>query len=349
MAGLSVIGGLSPGGLGRPAAAEAPKPTIRPRSDWAGDRGPTGPLTEEAAGDVKFLLVHHTETPNGYAADAVARQLRGMFEFHTGKEKGWPDIAYNFLVDAHGGIWEGRAGSVDGPVKGSATGGSQGFAQLCCFIGNHTSEPPTEAAQQAMSALLAWLAGRYGIDLSAGPTITFVSRGSNKWPAGATVTTDPIAGHRDMSQTECPGDACYPLVRGALLTGAQALAGAAPAPAPTQPTPTESATPPAPADAQPAAAPEPTGTPTSPATSPPASPATIPPPADLPAGGGFPGGAIGVAAVGAVAAVTVGSAVVGVQRWRDRQLSDQFAEDFAHYGEPADPLDPDADPFDGDR
>lgn len=206
----------------------APQPSIHPREEWARGLEPTGPLSRERAEDVRFLLVHHTQTPNGYRRDAVPARLRSIFDYHTGT-KVWPDVAYNFFVDAHGGIWEGRQGSLDGPVKGDATGGSQGFAQLCCFIGDHTSSPPTLEAQAAMSSLLAWSAGRYDVDLHAGRTITFVSRGSNRWPRGSRVTTTPIAAHRDMSLTECPGDAAYPPVQTAILTSAQSLAGRAPA------------------------------------------------------------------------------------------------------------------------
>jgi hypothetical protein len=202
---------------------------LHPRAEWA-DRGPVGPLQNEE--DVRFLLVHHTETPNGETGAKVPRRLRSIFDYHTGA-KGWPDVAYNFFVDAEGGIWEGREGSIDHAVRGDATGGSQGHAVLCCFVGSHETVPPTPEAREAMAALLAWQASVHEIDLAAGPTITFTSRGSNRWPAGATVTTDPIAGHRDMSQTSCPGDAAYPLVRGALLSRARTLTGAAAAPATT--------------------------------------------------------------------------------------------------------------------
>jgi hypothetical protein len=97
-------------------------------------------------------------------------------------------------------------------VKGDATGGSQGFAQLCCLLGTFTDVPPTAEAHTAVVGLLARLADMYAIDTTPGATTTFVSRGSNRWPAGTSVTTTTIAGHRDMSQTACPGDACYALV-----------------------------------------------------------------------------------------------------------------------------------------
>lgn len=217
-----------------------PGVTVRPRSEWAQGL-PSGSIGQERAEDVRFLIVHHTASPNGYAAGEVAGLMRGFHAFHTGPDKGWPDVAYNFLVDRYGTVWEGRAGSLDGPVKPDATGGSQGFAQICCFIGDHTAEPPTAEALRSMTLLLAGLAQRYGID--PGRSTTFVSRGSNKWPAGTSVTTTTIAGHRDMSLTTCPGDAAYPIVRNAFPADVAAVLAARATPKPTP----ASSSPPAPA------------------------------------------------------------------------------------------------------
>ena len=107
-------------------------------------------------------------------------------------------------------MWEGRAGALTGPVVADATGGSQGFAQLICLLGDFTSQLPTAAALDALVMMLAWLAGRYRIDISPGATASFISRGSQRWSAGTPITTSTIAGHRDMSYTACPGDALYP-------------------------------------------------------------------------------------------------------------------------------------------
>ncbi|MDE0137122.1 MAG: hypothetical protein OXM57_13920 [bacterium] len=59
------------------------------------------------------------------------------------------------MVDRYGQVFEGRQGSIDSPVRGDATRGSQGFALLTCFIGDHSEVAPTEEAQAAMVALLA--------------------------------------------------------------------------------------------------------------------------------------------------------------------------------------------------
>lgn len=202
--------------------------TINPRSSWAEDLAPKGPLDDE---DVRFLIVHHSASHNGHRASDVPGILRGWYHYHTGPEKNWPDIAYNFIIDAAGGVWEGRMGSIAGPIAGSATGGNQGFTQLVCVIGDTNLAPPTAAAKTSLVAVLAWLAERYEVSTAPGAEVTFTSRGSNRWPAGASVATATIAGHRDMSKTSCPGDNLYGYVTGSLIGDVEiARGGSAPLP-----------------------------------------------------------------------------------------------------------------------
>ncbi|HHU39295.1 MAG TPA: hypothetical protein GXZ45_08460 [Propionibacterium sp.] len=245
---LLPVAGVTAAGIvdapGAAAATPVEPPPIRPRSDWAGDLAPTGRLEDEDA--VRFLLIHHTLTPNTDTAEQIPGRLQSIFRFHTSAERGWHDVAYNFFVDPFGTIWEGREGSIDRPMMGDATGGSQGFALLCCFIGDFTTEVPTPSAMNAMVHLLAWLASREGLTLEGEVSVT--SRGSSKWPKGVGITTEQIAAHRDMSATECPGDALYPLVSSELLPRARTMLTAPPTPVPTPtmtptPTPTPSAGP----------------------------------------------------------------------------------------------------------
>ena len=87
---------------------------------------------------------------------------------------------------------------------------------------------PTVAQQAGLVRVLAWLADRNHLDTTPGATTTFVSRGSQRWAAGVTVTAKTISGHRDMSSTECPGNAFYPVVRDqmqALVTAARSPSG----------------------------------------------------------------------------------------------------------------------------
>ena len=209
-AGLTARGALSAGN-GPPLRASAIEVakglSIHPRDDWGSDLPPKGAMGAE---DVRFLLVHHTESPNN-APDprAVVRQT---YAYQTGPAKRWPDICYHFMIGPDGSIWEARAGSLAGPVIADATGGNQGFAQLVCLIGDFRNATPTAAAQDSLMRLLMFLADRYGIDTDPNATVTFISRGSNRYQAGVSMTTPTISGHRDCSYTDCPGDVGYALL-----------------------------------------------------------------------------------------------------------------------------------------
>lgn len=223
---LAATAGLTVGGVVLPGTARAL--TIKPRSTWGADLPPKGPLEAE---DVKFLIVHHSAGRNGHTAADVPNILRSWYNYHTGPDKGWNDIAYNFVIDSEGGIWEARQGSLDGPVAGDATGGNQGFTQLVCIIGDYNAAQPTQASLTSLVQLLAWLADRYGVSTAPGAQVTFISEGSNRWPAGTSVTTPTITGHRTMSKTTCPGDNLYAYVAGSLTADVETVRnGGSPAP-----------------------------------------------------------------------------------------------------------------------
>ena len=190
-----------------PAVEVLPGLLIYPRDAWGDHLPPVGPIEVETP---QFMLVHHSASSNSYTS--AASVIQATYAFHTSSAKGWSDVCYEFFIGRDGDVWEGRAGALTGPVVADATGGSQGFAQLICLLGDFTSQLPTDAAQASLVMMLAWLADRYVIDLSAGATTSFVSRGSQRWPAGTPVTTETIAGHREMSFTACPGDAFYPML-----------------------------------------------------------------------------------------------------------------------------------------
>jgi len=180
---------------------------IHPRSAWGADMAPTTTFRHET---VKFVLIHHTASSNNY--DDPRSVIRSTYSFHAGPAKNWGDVAYHFFVANDGSVWEGRAGSLDGPVVAAATGGNQGWAQLVCLIGNHVDRPPTAAAQASLITTLKWLTWRYGLDTDPAATTDYVSRGSDKHPTGTSVTTPVISGHRDATYTACPGDAAYSLL-----------------------------------------------------------------------------------------------------------------------------------------
>ena len=69
---------------------------------------------------MQMVFIHHTDTPNGYAEADVPAIIRSIYIYHV-RSNGWNDIGYNFLVDAYGRVFEGRAGGIDQPVIGAQT------------------------------------------------------------------------------------------------------------------------------------------------------------------------------------------------------------------------------------
>ncbi len=199
------------------AAAQPGQPTILPRSawttaDWAfGNQGcDTGPIL---ARNVEAVVVHHTVTTNSYGADTVAGQIEGIRRFHT-NTKGWCDIAYNFIVDRFGRIWEARMGGVDQPVSGGHARGFNTATAGVAVLGTHTSEAAPGAVVGAISALADWKLGLHGADPLG--TVWLKSRtgstGVLRYPNGTWVDTPRLVGHRDLVLTSCPGDGLYPSI-----------------------------------------------------------------------------------------------------------------------------------------
>ncbi len=218
-AAAATMTGLSPGtGSAAPATIVfpvqvAPGLFVLPRDCWGADLPPRRAIDAET---VQFLLVHHTASSNTYPSGGARDVIRSAYAFHTSAAKGWADVCYEFFIDHDGVVYEGRDGALAGPVRADATGGSQGFAQLVCLVGDFTDTDPTAAMTDSLVRVLAWLADRYAVDTAPGAMTTFVSRGSQRYRAGVEVTTPTIAGHRDMSYTECPGDRVYAGLTGGL-------------------------------------------------------------------------------------------------------------------------------------
>jgi len=201
------------GWFGLDAAAAAPgTPAIVPRSAWG-----AGPWNQSVAGcdagprlarHANLVIVHHTVTTNSYSAGQAGGLIRGIWHYHV-NSRGWCDVAYNFFVDRFGTIYEGRTGSIAGPVIGGhAAGfntGSIGVALLGQYQpgGTPSAASVSTAQRTGLRRLVAWLCGEYGLDARATPTV--VSLGGTRWAEGTAVPLSSIATHRDVSVTSCAG------------------------------------------------------------------------------------------------------------------------------------------------
>jgi hypothetical protein len=195
--------------LAQPVLDAGPgQPPIIARNAWA--RGQAPPAVPASYGAVKLAFVHHTDGSNGYSAPEVPAMLLAIFDYHR-YVRGYNDIAYNFLIDAMGRIWEGRAGGVDEPVIGAHAGGYNFVSTGVAVLGTFMDVVPPRPAVQALERLLAWKLSLHGVPTQGRVTVEVDPAAAFYTPfkPGAHVSLPRIAGHRDGDLTDCPGNAFY--------------------------------------------------------------------------------------------------------------------------------------------
>jgi N-acetylmuramoyl-L-alanine amidase len=184
------------------------QPPVIARSAWAGTRHP--PASGPYYGAINLAFVHHTENPNGYSPGQVPGMLVAIYDYHR-FTRGYFDIAYNFIIDAWGRIWEARAGGVDEPVVGAHAGGYNSVSTGVAILGTFSFAQPPAAAVAALQRLLAWKLALHGVPslgkvrVEVNPSDAFYT----PFAPGQRVLLPRIAGHRDGDMTSCPGDELY--------------------------------------------------------------------------------------------------------------------------------------------
>lgn len=219
---IDAAGATSNGALGFGArtAAITTQPAVIPRAGWGADES----LRLEPDGDeiwprefypVQKLVVHHTAGTNNDADPAAT--IRAIYYYHA-VTQGWGDIGYNFLIDAAGRVYEGRASRTYAPgvapsgddtagrgvVAGHARGFNAGSVGIG-LLGTFDTVQPTASAREALMRTLSWAAAHHRVN----------PRGATQYvnPINAeTKTTANIGGHRDYNSTACPGGALYGLL-----------------------------------------------------------------------------------------------------------------------------------------
>ena len=184
------------------------QPTIIARSAWAGGRA--RPRAGPFYGSVQLAFVHHTDNPNGYGRADVPAMLLAMFDYHR-YVRGFYDIAYNFIIDAFGRIWEARAGGIDAPVLGAHAGGFNGVSTGIAVLGTFMDVVPPPPALDALERLLAWKLALHGVPALGEVRVEVNPADAYYTPfaPGQRVLLPRVAGHRDGDLTDCPGNAFY--------------------------------------------------------------------------------------------------------------------------------------------
>ncbi|HET6919538.1 MAG TPA: N-acetylmuramoyl-L-alanine amidase, partial [Jiangellaceae bacterium] len=190
----------------------APQPTILTRQDWGANESWRDDQPRYNS-TVEQVHVHHTVSSNDYARADVPAMIRGMYRYHTAN-LGWSDLAYNFLVDRFGRVWEGRAGGVARSVRGAHTLGFNATSTGVSAIGNFDLVSPTSAMMDAIAGVAAWKLDEFARSPLGRTQVR--SEGSDRFRAGRVVELPVIDGHRDTNDTACPGRHLYaalPVIR----------------------------------------------------------------------------------------------------------------------------------------
>jgi len=121
------------------------------------------------------IVLHHSGVKGASAGPATVKS----FERYHMDTRGWNGIAYNWLVDADGVIYEGRGAG----VSAAATRGWNSRTESICYTGWGSGEV-SQRALDSIKWLVSDIQGRYGRGL---------------W----------LKGHRDLAKTACPGTNLY--------------------------------------------------------------------------------------------------------------------------------------------
>jgi N-acetylmuramoyl-L-alanine amidase len=243
----AVAGFQLPGGL------ICPVPYMS-RSAWGADESlrytNNGGYWPEEYYPVQTLTVHHT----GFVADpdpTVTVRLiytrQTLYGDGNAGSLGWGDIGYNLLIDDQGVVYEGRhSGSDSFPVFNPAGAMVTGAHVLhyntgnigVCLLGYLNDVPATQAAQDALVTVLAYLAAVGHVNPTG--TVAYVNQAPGY--QNYTKSVRGVNGHRNWVATDCPGNAFYPLLSSIRTQAAAAMPQPAPSPSP----PPSSSEPPSP-------------------------------------------------------------------------------------------------------
>ena len=219
------------------ASAAAVEPAIITRAQWGADERLRGGKTLNST--VKAITIHHTAGTNDYTPESAAAQVRGIYAYDT-QGLGWADIAYNFLVDKWGRVYEGRAGSITEPVRGAHSMGFNTNTMGISAMGNYETASAPTVMVDALAKVAGWKLSQYGVNPKATTQLTSQGGTGAKFAAGVTVTLPTVHAHQNTSYTLCPGKYLYPQmdsIRSKAATYASASAPVTPPP----PAPVETA------------------------------------------------------------------------------------------------------------
>jgi len=202
-----------------------PVPPIVTRAQWGANES-LRKSGRDYDKTISNIIVHHTGTPNDITNYPAL--CRGILANETAGV--YIDVAYNWLIDPKGKIYEGRwaqaypAGVPHiGELNGANVRGAHAIYHNTntigvALMGTYDAMDPPPAMVDALVTLLTWKCARWGID----PQGQVTYHASN----GAVETLHTICGHRDTSATDCPGQRTEPMLPAIRARVAGRLGGA---------------------------------------------------------------------------------------------------------------------------
>ena len=204
-----------------PGGGVVMRPNIVTRAQWGADETWRDPVPRMGT-TIVAGFVHHTASTNNYSPEQAPAQMRALYAYYT-KSLKYADMAYNFLVDQYGTVYEGRNACMFGdvnpcdgptlPVIGAHTAGLNLNTFAISAIGNYDTKEPSNpgAMVESIASLMAWKLAPYGLDPNSNASMVSTdTSGLSKYSNGMTAITPVISGHRDVGRTACPGRYLYP-------------------------------------------------------------------------------------------------------------------------------------------
>jgi hypothetical protein len=179
--------------MGADIVRAADKPTTKPverpgnfvtREEWGSE---PQPIPDERKHTPKWVTIHHAGVDYKPGTDPAkfVKNMQGWGQ----REKGWPDLAYHFLIAPDGRIFEARdlAYEPDTNTKYQL----QGHIGVE-MMGNFEKQRPSPQQIESCARLTAWLVRKFNLELK------------------------NIEGHKDAApkQTSCPGKDFYRYLEG---------------------------------------------------------------------------------------------------------------------------------------
>ena len=174
---------------------------------------------------LKFAVVHHTAGNNFYTPQESASIVRGIYTFHTTiSAGGYCDIAYNFLVDRYGQVFEGRYGGADAYKNLTLGAHARGFNSSSVgvsILGHFGETQVTPEAIEAVKQVIHFKFGYHGTNPV--DPIWYTTAGNEKYPPNHQLWVNPVSYHAYTGSTECPGSSVIPKIESIWLDVANRL------------------------------------------------------------------------------------------------------------------------------